>query len=451
MKDTMPRIISHTLLAVLLCAGSACVQLPAVSDIPADYEIEDVRRLPQHFGYNTGFRADRIPDRSCQDRFLEQFTQRYYSPWKGSKPLSNPTRCIKIMKEHAAREWYGENRRKVSRRNLDQILANCDLDRFPSMKRIAVTLVPTSVRVLPTVRPFFATAENFPFDMLQNTGLKMNEPIRVLHLSRDGMWAFVETADANGWVKLRDVGYLDETTAGKRMGTPQAVVVKDMTPIREARGEAAQLAKTGTLFSIMGEGPDTWEVSVPVSSDGGAVREKNMKVPKGAVERFPLELSQENLWLMGNEFIDRPYGWGELFQERDCSSLIRDYFIPFGIWLPRGSYNQIHSGRRVVLSSMDPAQKERYIRENGVPFLTLLGIKGHIMLYIGTANQRPLAFHSLWGVEVRKGDGSVTKHVVGKSIISTLTPGSELPLARSLLDRVDAMLILSDRCPKSDQ
>jgi hypothetical protein len=154
---------------------------------------------------------------------------------------------------------------------------------------------------------------------------------------------------------------------------------------------------------------------------------------------------------MGNEFIDRPYGWGELFQERDCSSLIRDYFIPFGIWLPRGSYNQIHSGRRVVLSSMDPAQKERYIRENGVPFLTLLGIKGHIMLYIGTANQRPLAFHSLWGVEVRKGDGSVTKHVVGKSIISTLTPGSELPLARSLLDRVDAMLILSDRCPKSDQ
>jgi hypothetical protein len=72
------------------------------------------------------------------------------------------------------------------------------------------------------------------------------------------------------------------------------------------------------------------------------------------------------------------------------------------------------------------------------------------MLYIGTDNNRPLVFHSLWGVKVRKGDGSVTKHVVGKSIISTLTPGSELPLADgSLLDRVDAMLILGDRCMTS--
>jgi hypothetical protein len=129
---------------------------------------------------------------------------------------------------------------------------------------------------------------------------------------------------------------------------------------------------------------------------------------------------------------------------------MRDYFIPFGIWLPRGSYNQINSGRKVVLSGMDPAQKERYIRENGVPFLTLIGLKGHIMLYVGTTNERPLVFHSLWGVNVRKGDGSITKQVVGKSIISTLTPGSELPLAAaSLLDRVDAMLILGDRCTTS--
>src|SRR3990172_5091936 len=117
------------------------------------------------------------------------------------------------MKEHTAGEWYGENRRKVSRRDLDQILTNCDLDRFPSMKQMAVALVPTSVRVLPTESPFFQTADGFPFDSLQNAGLKMNEPIRILHLSRDGMWAFVETADANGWVGLRDVGYLDQAAA----------------------------------------------------------------------------------------------------------------------------------------------------------------------------------------------------------------------------------------------
>jgi hypothetical protein len=76
-------------------------------------------------------------------------------------------------------------------------------------------------------------------------------------------------------------------------------------------------------------------------------------------------------------------------------------------------------------------------------------LNGHILIYIGNINGRPLVFHASWGVSVRDGEGSVTKHVIGKSIISTLTPGSELNLASgTLLDKVRSILILSD-CPAS--
>lgn len=435
------------LLALTLSADSAFGQPPAVADIPADYEIQDVRTLPQYFDGGNAFRPGSAPDKACRDSFLAEFLQHYYSPWSGGEVLSDIPRSVTTMKEHTQREWYGENRRKVSRKNLDELLLNCDLDRFPSMRKTAVALVPTAMRVLPSSRPLFEKADDFPFDKLQNAGLKLNEPVRVLHVSRDGIWAFAETADANGWVQLRDIGFIDEAQAAKRMGKPLLVIVKDSSMFPEGVGLAAQPVRFGTLLPIIGEDKDGFVVSVAAASGSREAREVSIRLPKDVASRFPLEFGRENIALVGNALIGIPYGWGELFQGRDCSALLRDFYLPFGIRLPRGSYNQITSGRRIFLSGLSPVEKERFIKENGVPFLTLIHLRGHIMLYVGSLNERPLVFQALWGVNVRRGDGRVVKQVVGKSIISTLTPGSELPPATgTLLDKVGSMLILTDRC-----
>ncbi len=442
----MPRIFSLTLLTVLLSVCPALGQPPEVADIPVDYEIADVRNLPQHFG-GIRLRPGSAPDAACRQSFLNEFLMHYYSPWTGDAPLSDLARTVTTMREHAQREWYGENKRKVPGKDLEQLLANCDLDRFPSMKQAALAIVPTSLRVLPTSRPFLVKSDDFPFDRLQNAGLKLNEPVRVLHVSRDGIWAFAETADANGWVRLRDIAYIDEARAARWMGKPLLVIVKDFTTIREGEGLVPQPARFGTLLPIIGEDRDGFVVSVAAASGSREAREVLARLPKAAVRRFPLEFDGENIALVGNELIGISYGWGELYQGRDCSALLRDFYMPFGIRLPRGSYNQITSGKRTFLSRLDPSEKERFIMENGVPFLTLLHLNGHIMLYVGSVNERPLVFHALWGVSVKKADSGSVRQVVGKSIISTLTPGAELPLATGpLLDKLGSMLILTDRC-----
>lgn len=443
----MPLLILVTALTLTLSACAVFGQPPVAADIPADYEIADVRNLPQHFGGVGLFRPDLAPDPACRDSFRTEFLQHYYSPWSGGALLSDISRSVMTMKEHVQREWYGENRRKVSRQVLDGLLANCDLDRFPSMRRAAVAIVPTSMRVLPTASPFLVKADDFPFDRLQNAGLKLNEPVRVLHVSRDGIWAFAETADANGWVQFRDLAYVDEDLAARRMGKPLLVIVRDFPTIRDGAGLVAQTARFGTLLPIIGEDRDGFVVSVAAASGGREAREVYARLPKNVARRFPLEMDGENIAMVGNELIGIPYGWGELYQGRDCSALLRDFFMPFGIRLPRGSYNQITSGKRTYFSKLTPADKERFIRENGVPFLTLLHLNGHIMLYVGSVNERPLAFHAMWGVNVRRGDGGSAKQVVGKSVISTLTPGAELPLANgTLLDKLGSMLVLTDRC-----
>lgn len=443
----MPRIVLLAVFAIIASSCSVPYQKPVVAVIPPDYELKDVRDLPQEFAPYVKLPTILPLDKVCRDSLLSEFRRKYYAPWSGDVPLSDISRSILTMKEHAGREWYGENKRMIPGKILADILANCDLDRFPAMNAMAIAIVPASLRVLPTTKPFFVTPDDFPFDALQNAGLKMNEPVRVLQISADGVWAFAETADANGWVPLRDIGFIRESMAAEWMRKAQVVIVKDFAPIRDGQEQLAVRAKIGTLFPLAGEYGDAFEMFVAVPSGSKWVREIKVRVPKDSARRFPLELGGETVALIGNELIGKPYGWGEYFQGRDCSALMRDFYLPFGIWLPRGSYNQIHSGRSISFYGLSPAEKERLIREKGVPFLTIIYMKGHIMLYVGSRDGKALIFHSLWKVKVKNSEGRDIKQPVGKAIISTLTPGSELVLSNgSLLDKISSMLILSDRC-----
>ncbi|MRR07107.1 MAG: hypothetical protein EG828_09210 [Deltaproteobacteria bacterium] len=453
----MIRIVSTAVISLILTACSTLEPQPAVvglsadhtvvADLPSDYEIEDVRGLPQDFVRYAALTTNSPLDTVCRDFLFSEFRRKYYAPWSVSTPLSNIPGAVQAMQEHARKDWYGDNKRKVPRKTRDELLANCDLAGFPSRNAMAVAVVPTSMRVLPTERPFLVAPDDFPFDVLQNAGLKINEPLRVLHLSADGIWAFAETADANGWVPLRDIGFIQEGLAAEWSRKEQIVIVKDLTLIRDRQEQLAMRAKVGTIVPLSGESGESYEVSVAVKSADSGVREITVRVPKDSARRFPLTVDRETVALIGNQLIGKPYGWGELYQGNDCSSLLRDFYLPFGIWLPRGSYNQINSGKYISFTGLSTADKERFIREKGVPFLTILHMKGHILLYVGSEDDTVLVFHSLWGVKMKGRDGRKFKQAVGKAIISTLTPGSELiNVDGSLLEKVSSMLILSDRC-----
>ena len=331
---------------------------------------------------------------------------------------------------------------------LEALRDNCDLEHLPSLNRRAITTAATSMRILPTAKPFFKQPDSFPFDMLQQCGVKLNEPLRVLHVSRDGMWVFAETSYASGWIEARDVAYLDEAMARWWMGAEQVVIVSDFTPVRDTTGAFVRTAKVGTILPLAREEDGFFEVYLAARAEQtGQVLELRARVPKSAAQRHPLEFNGATIARIGNQLIGAPYGWGELFDDRDCSAMVRDFFLPFGIWLPRGSYDQVHSGTTISLSGKNADEKARTLTEKGVPFLTLVYLKGHVMLYIGTVDGTPLVFHDLWGVSVRDSQGKEAKQVIGKAIISTLTPGSELALASEpLLAKVSKMRIVTDSC-----
>jgi hypothetical protein len=65
------------------------------------------------------------------------------------------------------------------------------------------------------------------------------------------------------------------------------------------------------------------------------------------------------------------------------------------------------------------------ILKKGIPYLTLIWRRGHIMLYIGSHQGRVLVFHNFWGVRTKGFLGRETKKIVGHAAITTLHPGME--------------------------
>lgn len=88
-------------------------------------------------------------------------------------------------------------------------------------------------------------------------------------------------------------------------------------------------------------------------------------------------------------------------------------------------------------------EKIKIIKEKGVPFATLLYMKGHIMIYIGTFNDEVTIFHSFWSIKtLNRG-----RFIVGGSFITSLAPGIELEefdhKNGTLLDKLLSMRVIS--------
>ena len=152
-----------------------------------------------------------------------------------------------------------------------------------------------------------------------------------------------------------------------------------------------------------------------------------IKLDKNISAKKPIKLNRENITKISKEFLGEKYGWGGSFMNRDCSSMIRDFFAPFGIWLPRNSKAQANYSKYIDLSKMDKAQKERYIITNAKPFETTIYMRGHIMLYIGHIDGRAYAMHNMWGIRTKDDSGKIGgRKIVGQTVVSSLHLGDGL-------------------------
>jgi hypothetical protein len=378
-----------------------------------------------------------------QSQILPQFHERYFAPWTATEPLFNINMVTEGVKALAGKTWYGENRRIVEPKHIQSLLFLADLDRLPSINQLGVVTKPTFIRVLPTIRPFYKTPDDFPFDHLQFSEIKPNEPVRILHASKDGAWLYIETSYANGWVEPDAVRLANEALQKRMLNSAQIVIVKDFPVIRTEQGKVLPQPKIGTLYPLVKEEANHWLVDVTVAENNQHAALITARIAKSDARHHPLPFTAEAVTLVGNELLKTPYGWGELYRNRDCSATTRDFFLSFGIWLPRNSMKQITSGPFLPLAGLSSANKEKIIREQGIPFRTLVHQKGHVMLYVGLHEGKPTILHTVWALRYKPKNCPEKKFYIGDTVLSTLEAGKELPLSKgTTLDQLDGLLLL---------
>nr|WP_145518358.1 SH3 domain-containing C40 family peptidase [Yersinia mollaretii] len=332
---------------------------------------------------------------------------------------------------HPDARYYGENFMQLEMAWKEQMrhLASITIPPTYLPSSRGISLKETAVRLLPTAYPAFndpsQAGEGYPFDTLQSSAIHPGTPIYIAGTTRDKSWSFVITPTVSGWANSADIAKVDDifiqkwtAMAKKNLGA----VVNDNASFVDKAGVFRFTARTGTLLPLSTvEGKEV--AAIPVSNRQGNAAIYYAPFAENTLRRVPLPPTPENMSHLMKNMQGKNYGWGDIYGFNDCSAEIRNLMLPFGIFLPRNSLAQSHSGKSVDLSHYSTEARIEYLTQQGKAFTTLIYIEGHIMLYIGNANWAgntvPMTYQNLWGL---RPSSASSRSIIGKSVFFPLLP-----------------------------
>lgn len=375
--------------------------------------------------------------------------ERFFAPWHLQKPSLSPEQAFWGVRAYGGKQGYAENLQPYPRDRWDRLVTLQSMSAYPSMHSPGIVTRNTALRLLPTLRPFFLDparpGEGFPFDYFQNSALWLGTPVFVTHVSADRAWYLVETAFAHGWVRAEDVALAGKDFRAAYESRHMAALIADDTPLMDGVRFLGQ-THIGAIFPIHGQTATGLRVKVPVRGVNNWAETGEAELSAQQAAPMPLPLTARAVAGLADAMTGQLYGWGGMFENRDCSSTLRDLFLPFGVWLPRNSVQQARQGGQFIsLNGLTPDAKLETIRTRGVPFASLVWLPGHIGLYLGVdEHNEPLMLHNLWGLRTALPDGVEGRAVAGKLSISTLRPGEDRPDIRrgAFLERIRGLTLL---------
>jgi len=414
---------------------------------------------------------------------MREFRRHFFGPW--ALDAADPAfvrSAVKELGREPEQRGFAENLHPWSEEAWQRMRDNADVPGLEAGRfgrpRAAITVRSTDLRAAPTMKPRFSQVQGagrgWPFDLFQQSALPVGLPLAVVHQSRDGAWLFVESSVSWGWVRAEDVAFagaafqkvwtrerlaafvregvglcfrslgLPGTTKGTPLIRPGAYLAEGNI------GTVLPSARSGeVLLPLRGLDGEAYVVTASYA-EYGARPAAGADFDADPLQRpaviMPQSLTARAVALIGDRMMGQTYGWGGLYGGRDCSAMMRDLFAAFGLWLPRNSSAQSEEGMRFDFVPLSSEGREKALLRQGRPFLTLVHFPGHIALYVGEWEGRPVIFHNMWGIRHTLDDGREGRLVLGRALISTLRPGQErgdVEEGSLLLRRMDTISIIS--------
>lgn len=352
------------------------------------------------------------------------------------------------------RKLFDQNGKTVSKTVFEETIKPVmRIDKVPARikMRWGAAVRATSIRALPTSIKMIEGADDVEFDQLQFTQIKLWTPVGIFHESDDGRWFYVQAPYVRGWVRAKDIAIFADRDRLKLFAKSGKFLVVTGESVRVFRDAAmqnmVQRPSMGTILPLaaakktaggdVASGPDAYTVWMPYrKDDGGVALSKSYVSKKSDVTLgFPV-YSQANVIRQSFKLLGQRYGWGGMYNGRDCSGFVHDVFLSLGVDLPRDSKQQALTGTQ--LGHFEPFQddvEKRAILRSARPGITLLKMPHHQMLYLGMVNDQFYVIHSTWAERIGQDPKLDEKRRINQVVVSDLNLNGKSYVS-SLFDRI---------------
>ncbi|MBB6094765.1 hypothetical protein HNQ60_003652 [Povalibacter uvarum] len=358
------------------------------------------------------------------------------------------------LSERPTRTLFDVHGNEVSSRELDELMANVNLDAVPASRPAQYGLVVhrADLRTFPTRLRVFSRRGDTDIDRFQENALFPGTPVIIAHESRDGRWWFVVSPLYAAWIEKDAVAIGDANRVFEyTRKSPYLVVTGAMahTVFSPERPEVSQLQLDMGLRvplvadwpqneAVNGQHPYTAHiVELPYRGADGSLQFTPALVPKTSdVAADYLPLTRANLLRQSFKFLGERYGWGHSYNARDCSGFVSEVYRSFGVELPRNTRDQGVSPAfdRITLTEGNSHEERIAILEQ-LHIGDLIYIPGHVMMVIGHQDGMPYIIHDTTGVSYREATGEITRVDLNAVSVTPLVP-LLLDEARPMIDRI---------------
>ncbi|WP_199919436.1 SH3 domain-containing C40 family peptidase [Helicobacter enhydrae] len=386
-----------------------------------DQEIADLK-LPQDAML---YVTDQKPQNNAKQiqKLKEVYLAKFFAPFGDLKPNPNIDEVFWIQTSLKKNLGYSHNLEKFDQKDTQSLLQQMQIETYPNAMQKAIITKDTNVRAVPTLKPRFSKPNGYPFDRWQNSLIFYGTPVLITHYDSTKRFAHIQTEFVYGWVEVSDLALIDSAQI-KQLEQSKAFVMpnRDDFNLYERNGAFATQARIGKLFVMAGE-KQVWGF---LRKSDGHLKMIKLPIKTDDFHSFPQAFSQVAVAGYINDLVGQKYGWGGMYEDRDCSAFVRDIYANFGLYLPRNSKAQGEYGtHQIRVEHLTMEEKRKIIIENAQPFATIFWLNGHIMMYIGRDSKGDIMVaHSAWSVQTQDAFGK-REHKLGGVVITTLKPGNE--------------------------
>ncbi len=199
----------------------------------------------------------------------------------------------------------------------------------------AVAVRRANVRTMPMGSGLFPTADDMENDVLQVGALDPCETVRLLHISQDKRFYFVQGQTMYGWVFVGDLA-VAKKKEWLTYHAPTAFVTVISRGERIKHDQETVYAQMGTRLPFMREKDDQYKVRIPVRGNYGKLIDIETMVEKS--DGFTIgyaDYTADNIARLADAYVGAPYGYRGLKNSEDNIGMIADIYRAMGIVLPR--------------------------------------------------------------------------------------------------------------------